>query len=139
MTRVSVTGLNALRLDAHPHWPNEAGFQRDLIALARTLGWGTTIAAAKEMAAEATRYHVPVPPLDGLIYHPRYSLGSEPGWPDLVLVRRRDRRALFRELKLDDGKISQRQGEVIELLGAVGLDVAIWRPRDWLKIQEELA
>lgn len=139
MARVAITGLAALRVDAHPHWRNESAFQRDVIALARELGWGTTIHAAKQMAEQAAQYRVAVPPLDGLIYHPRYSLGSEPGWPDLFLGRRRDHRALFRELKLDDGRISQRQGEVLELLGAVGLDVGIWRPRDWLRIQEELS
>jgi len=133
-----LTGMAALRVDAHPHWPSESAFQRDVIALARDLGWGMTIRAAKELAEQAGRYGVEAPPLDGLIYHPRYSLGSEPGWPDLVLLRRRDSRALFRELKLDQGKVSPRQGEVLELLGAVGLDVGIWRPRDWLRIQEEL-
>jgi hypothetical protein len=44
------------------------------------------------------------PPLDGLIFHPRYSLGSEPGWPDLTLVRRRDRRLIFAELKSREGR-----------------------------------
>lgn len=130
--------LAALRAEERPTWTSEAEFQRDLIALARDCGWGITVAAANNLAVEAGQYGVDAPPLDGLVYHPRYSLGSDPGWPDLFLVRRRDRRVLIRELKTDKGVVGRRQAEVLELLTAVGLDAGIWRPADWPRIQEEL-
>jgi hypothetical protein len=139
MTRVGAGSLaEALGLE-HPQWSSEGAFQSDVVAQARANGWGLTIKQAKNLAQEAAAYRVMPPPLDGLIFHPRYSLGSEPGWPDLVLVRRADRRVLFRELKTDAGKVSQRQADVLELLAYVGLDVAIWRPRDWAGILQELA
>jgi len=94
----------------------EAAFQRHVIDQARSLGWGVTLSARKAMLAEAAQYGVEAPPLDGLIYHPHYSLGSEPGWPDLTLVRRRDRRLIFAELKSEKGVLSARQAEVLELL-----------------------
>jgi len=98
---------------------SEAAFQRHVVDLARDLGWGITQTAAKTMRAEAEQYGVAAPPIDGLIYHPRYSLGSEPGWPDLTLVRRRDRRLIFAELKAEKGRLSARQAEVLNLLGSL--------------------
>jgi hypothetical protein len=138
MTRVSASQLAALLELDHPTWANETEFQRDVISLARDRGWGITVAAYKALAVEAAQYHVDAPPLDGLIFHPRYSLGSDPGWPDLFLARRRDQRVLFRELKTDKGPVSPRQVHVLELLTACGLDARIWRPADWPLIQEEL-
>lgn len=64
------------------------------------------------------------------------SLGS--GWPDLVLVRERDERVLFRELKADNGKVSPAQFAVHNTLATAGLDVGVWRPRNFDQIQEEL-
>jgi len=60
----------------------ESDLQREVIALARSLGWGTTLSARKALLEEAKTYGIEPPPLDGLVFHPRYSLGSEPGWPD---------------------------------------------------------
>ncbi len=97
----------------------EAQLQTAVIKLARDLGWGVTLSARKSMLEEAAGFGVAPPELDGLIFHPRYSLGSEPGWPDLTLVRRRDRRLLFAELKSERGALSQRQAEVLELLGTL--------------------
>lgn len=108
----------------------EATLQTEVIRQARGLGWGVTLSARKAMLEEVAQYGVTAPPLDGLIYHPRYSLGSEPGWPDLTLVRRRDRRLLFAELKSEKGFLSTRQAEVLELLEEVGMEVHIWRPSD---------
>lgn len=120
----------------------EAQLQAEVIRVARSLGWGITLAARRTMLEEAAQYGVEAPPLDGLIYHPRYSLGSEPGWPDLCLVRRRDRRLLFAELKSERGVLSPRQAEVLELLGAITwwplrsdgaeptIAVFVWRPSD---------
>lgn len=121
----------------------EAQLQAAVINQARSLGWGTTLSARKALLAQVAEIGVEAPPLDGLIYHPRYSLGSEPGWPDLVLVRVRDRRLIFAELKAEKGRLSTRQAEVLELLeAAVATDdhertetrplveVTVWRPSD---------
>jgi len=108
----------------------EAKLQAEVIRQARDLGWGVTLSARKAMLAEAAQYGVGAPPLDGLVFHPRYSLGSEPGFPDLTLVRRRDRRLIFAELKSEKGYLSSRQAEVLELLEEVGCTVHVWRPSD---------
>lgn len=100
----------------------EREFQRWVIDQARSFGWGVTLSARKVMLAEAAGYGVEAPPLDGLVFHPQYSLGSEPGWPDLTLIRRRDRRLIFAELKSQKGQLSPRQAEVLGLLRELELE-----------------
>ncbi len=100
----------------------EAELQAEVVKLARSLGYGVTLSARKAMLAEAAQYGVEAPPLDGLVFHPRYSLGSEPGWPDLVLIRRRDRRLVWAELKSEKGALSPRQAEVLDLLRCLETD-----------------
>jgi len=139
VTRISAASIATLAGDLRPEWANETTFQADVVKLARECGWGITVKAAKDVADQAAAYGVEAPPIDGLIYHARYSLGSDPGWPDLFLARRRDRRVRIRELKTDKGIVSRRQAEVLDLLAACGLDVDVWRPRDWDRIREELA
>jgi hypothetical protein len=146
----------------------ETKFQADVVKLARDLGWGITHQAAKKLAEEAAGWGQAAPALDGLIFHPRIMYRSEPGWPDLTLVRRRDRRLIFAELKAEDGKLTPRQREVLELLqcletpaavvshaktaadaqamalfvdGLRGarIQVFVWRPSDMPKIHEVLA
>ena len=69
-------------------------------------------------------------------YHTHDSRRSEPGFPDLVLVR--GDRLLFRELKTDKGRMSPAQVQwIIELSGA-GADVCVWRPHDWPVIEQQL-
>lgn len=130
----------------------ETKFQADLVKLARDLGWGITHQASKKLAEEASSWGVPPPELDGLIFHPRIMYRSEPGWPDLTLVRRRDRRLIFVELKAEDGKLTARQREVLELLqclegswsggprGDLGLHVQVfvWKPSDMPTIHDVL-
>jgi len=123
-------------MTAVPAW-TEADFQRHVIGLARSLGWGVAASTWKRAADEAAAYGQPLP-LDGLIFHPRFSVGSEAGWPDLTLMRRRDGRVLFRELKTDTGRVSDRQRAVLDLMAACGLDVAVWRPADLDQIGREL-
>lgn len=81
------------------------------------------------------------------------------GWPDLVLLRARDRRLIFAELKSDAGKVTQDQQRVLETLrvltadhvdgsghrvldpiGVAGprVEVYVWRPRDFDQIIEVL-
>jgi hypothetical protein len=143
----------------------EGQLQTEVIATARASGWGLTISKAKEQADELAAYGLPPLPLEGLVFHPRYSLGSEPGWPDLTLIRRRDRRLIFAELKSEKGQLSPRQAEVLDLLrlfatpvpalcgsGPHGrerpeprlaccppwIQVVVWRPRDLAEIGEVL-
>lgn len=123
---------------SHPSSWTEAEFQRHVIALARSLGWGVPSSTWQRTVEEAAAYGQPAPDLDGLVFHPRFSVGSEAGWPDLVLIRLRDQRVLFRELKSDRGRVSPRQTAVIGLLRAVGLDAGVWRPSDLDRIGEEL-
>lgn len=149
MAAVKPRSAGAQRLTDHDRQLRaitERDLQATVIKLARSLGWGVTQSQAKAMAAEAAQYRVETPPLDGLIFHPRYSLGSEPGWPDLTLIRRRDRRLVFAELKAEKGVLSPRQGEVLELLRQLSwppaaravhggdyepaVQVFVWRPSD---------
>ena len=98
----------------------------------------TSIAAWRSLNEELAAYGQPPDPLGGLVFHPRFSVGSEPGWPDLVFIRRRDRRLMFRELKTDKGRVTDRQAAVLELLAACGLDAGVWRPADMERIGREL-
>ena len=88
------------------------------------------------------------------------SLGK--GWPDLVLVRARDRRLIFAELKADGGKTTSEQERVLEVLRSVEfeascgevplahtddqrreccpplVEIVVWRPADFDAIVETL-
>lgn len=59
------------------------------------------------------------------------------GWPDLVLVRRRDRRLLFAELKTDTGRLTPDEERVLETLASVA-ETHVWRPADIDRITETL-
>ncbi len=63
------------------------------------------------------------------------------GWPDLTLVRPRDGRLIFAELKAEGGKLSAEQHDVMTILRNLedrrdapeswrGITVATWRPAD---------
>lgn len=74
------------------------------------------------------------------VYHTFDSRRSAKGFPDLVLVHPRDHdkgfaRVIFAELKSERGKLSGEQKEWIALLRQTILEVYIWRPSDWPKIQ----
>ena len=101
--------------DVHLAWlgmatETEAGFTYAIAQLAGRSGW--------------------------LVYHTYDSRRSTPGFPDLVLVKRR---VLWRELKLDKGRTTKEQDEWLLALVAAGQDAGIWRPRDWDHIVEELS
>jgi hypothetical protein len=71
------------------------------------------------------------------VYHPLDSRGSEPGWPDLALVR--PPRLVLAELKSQRGRVSQAQRRWLDLLGACpGVEVHLWRPGDWPRVVEVL-
>lgn len=87
----------------------EKEFQAKVVRLAHILGWAT--------------------------YHTYDSRRSNPGFPDLVLVRDR---VLFRELKTNTGELSSKQEGWMEKLTGAGADFAVWRPRDWDEIVDTL-
>ena len=63
-----------------------------------------------------------------LVYHTYDSRRSEPGFPDLCMVR--GRRVVFAELKSQKGRVSTPQQNWIAALGATAVEVYLWRPSD---------
>jgi len=103
---------------------SERDFQRQVTELAEILGWQWThFRPAQTQRGWRT-------PVSG-------PLGA--GWVDLVLVRPRDHRLIFAELKAEGGKLSYEQDCVLDVLRSLTLDrfgaatsieVAVWRPSD---------
>lgn len=93
---------------------SEAVFQRNTLSTAAAEGWSFR-------------------------YHTRVSIGSLPGFPDLVLLRPRDGRLVFMELKGPKTVIRPEQQEWIDGLLAAGYEAYIFRPRDEMRVQEVLA
>ena len=59
------------------------------------------------------------------------------GFPDLLLVK--DERCIVAELKRNDGCVSAAQAIWLEVLRRVTrMDVAVWRPEDWLTVTDAL-
>jgi len=70
-------------------------------------------------------------------YHTNRSDRSDPGFPDLVMVR--GNRLIFAELKTAKGKLSLPQKEWLASLKRVpDIEVYLWRPDDWDPIVEVL-
>ena len=73
------------------------------------------------------------------VFHPFESRRSEPGWPDLTLVRGGS--LIFAELKTERGKLSKAQASWIAALTCVEqaclgqIEVHVWRPVDWPLIE----
>jgi len=65
--------------------------------------------------------------------HQLHSRGTEPGWPDLVLVRKG--RLLIRELKTIRGRLTPTQVGWLNDLTAAGVDAGVWRPDQLLSGQ----
>ncbi|HZU75525.1 MAG TPA: VRR-NUC domain-containing protein [Dehalococcoidia bacterium] len=62
-------------------------------------------------------------------YHTRFSVASQPGWPDLALVR--PPRLVLAELKRQDGRVTPAQQRWLALLGAcTSVETYLWRPAD---------
>lgn len=88
----------------------EDDFQRQVIDLAILYGW--------------------------LPYHTRDSRRSQPGFPDLVLVRDR---ILFPELKIRGNALSPHQVRWREAILTAGGDYRLWYPDDWDEIVATLS
>jgi len=70
-------------------------------------------------------------------YHTRNSIGSQKGFPDLVMLR--GEREVVAELKSQKGKISEEQKDWLEKYKLVGAEVFLWRPSDIRDIEEILS
>ena len=82
---------------------SEKEFQARVVALAKRYGWKA--------------------------HHHTISKRSSPGWFDLVLAR--DGQVIFAELKTEKGKQTDEQKEWFESFRLAGLQVFVFRPRDW--------
>ena len=70
-------------------------------------------------------------------YHTFDSRRSEPGWPDLVLVR--GVQLIFLELKTEEGVVSDDQEEWIDKLGKVKrVAASVARPHHWERVKAVL-
>ncbi len=67
-------------------------------------------------------------------FHPLSSKGSNPGYPDLTMLRYEGARcrALWVEVKTSSGRLRPEQVRVGQMLLAAGLDFRVWRPGMWL-------
>lgn len=68
--------------------------------------------------------------LQWMSYHTHDSRRSQPGWPDLAMVRRG--RLIIAELKQERGRPTAKQAEWLAALRLVpNVEVYLWRPSDW--------
>jgi hypothetical protein len=98
-----------------PIFTSEGDFQGQVINSAKKLGWAR-------------------------VYHTHDSRKSDEGFPDLVLVSRRQRRVIFAELKNDTERERPEQKLWMDELGQCpGVEVYLWRFKDWSTVLELLA
>lgn len=65
------------------------------------------------------------------VYHTHDSRRSEPGFPDICLVRDR---VVFLEVKTETGRVSPAQAEWIAAITAAGGTALVVRPSQWEEI-----
>jgi hypothetical protein len=70
------------------------------------------------------------------MYHTHDSRRSNPGFPDLILLR--NSRAIAAELKTDLGRLTVEQLGWLAAFNAAGVAGVVWRPKDWDEIQRTL-
>jgi len=99
---------------------SEAAFQQQVIDLAGLRGW--LVAHFRVAQNSKGRWRTPV-------------AGDGAGFPDLVLVRDR---VIFAELKSERGRTTLQQREWLQALEAAGVEVFVWRPRDWNEVERTL-
>ena len=130
-------------VDPHELWVStvgEADFQTTVLSTAGTLGW-------------KAHHHDTTAPSE-VFYkwfnrktkqwgykriHSRQIIG--PGFPDLVLVNKIQKRTIFAELKIEDikkGERSEKQIEWGDWLLASGAEYYLWRPSDLPDIERIL-
>ena len=81
---------------------SEAAFQRQVLDAARLFGW--------------------------TVYHTKLSAWSNPGFPDLTMVR--GPRLIFAELKREKGRTTPMQDAWLAALAYTCAEVYVWRPSD---------
>ena len=92
----------------------------------------TAIASAAQTEREFQTGVVQYARLNGWrAYHTHNSRRSEPGFPDLVLVRDR---IIYAELKTTRGKPSKDQTAWLQALADAGAETYLWRPDSWPEI-----
>lgn len=101
---------------------SEEDFQRSVIRQAQQAGWRV---AHFRKARQANGHWMTPVQADGA------------GWPDLVLAKK-GRGILYRELKTMRGVVSDDQQAWLDLLVACGADAKVWRPSDQAEIDEVL-
>lgn len=89
---------------------SERSFQLGVIQLAELCGWRT--------------------------FHVHDSRRSNPGWPDLVLLR--GSRFVAAELKSAKGRVRPEQRQWLDALEVAGVEVHVWRPNSWPEIKAVL-
>lgn len=121
------------------HEITESAFQRQVVEMAQLLRWEWLHVSASPQVNRGvvTKYTTPT----------HGTMGK--GWVDLILVRQKDKRLIFAELKSEIGKASPEQRRVLEVLGSlvvgVGMqfsplvEVHLWRPSDIDEIARILA
>lgn len=108
---------------------SEKDFRTKVLALAKECGW--------RFIYFRPQRSVPAGMSKG---RPVYFLVGDPnakGFPDLVLGHP-DAGVIFRELKTEmrTSRLEPEQAEWIALLRDGGCDAKVWRPRDWVEIQQ---
>ena len=76
-----------------------------------------------------------------LVYHTYDSRRSQAGFPDLVLVKKKQ--LIFAELKTNKGRLRPEQREWLDMIGLMADDctnvgIYLWRPSDWDTIEKLL-
>ena len=91
-------------------YPTEKEFQATVVEYAKLQGW--------------------------MVYHTFDSRRSEPGFPDLVLVRGED--LAFVELKAEGKKTTEAQRRWLDAVAGAGAEQAVWWPSMWPEIEKYL-
>jgi hypothetical protein len=119
----------------------ETQFQRQVTEMAQLLGWHWVhVSHSPQVKNGVVRKYTT--PTHG-------TLGK--GWPDLMLIRERDKRLIFAELKSEVGAIRPDQRRVLDVLsslvtevvdpigpGGARVEVYVWRPSDIDEIERLL-
>ena len=72
-----------------------------------------------------------------LCYHTRNSRRSEPGWPDLAMVR--SQVLVIAELKFGNNTATPEQRKWLKALSAIpGVQTFVWYPQDWPEVLKVL-
>lgn len=71
------------------------------------------------------------------VYHTHDSRRSDPGFPDLVLIRP-PHQIIVAELKTETGRVTPEQRRWLDLFTGCGIPAFVWRPSDVQSVSEIL-